>query len=638
MLIGIIFTVSILGHFGGGLSDSFKIKGINITKNERESLKSSGFWPNCPQIHIFNDNWTQNPLDWIQTTAETSNTYHLIENVKIDGGGADYGIKIENCTHPFVIRNSTIHNVKTGIYLVDHTDNGTIQNCTIFDTTEWTGGIYLEDYCDNNRIIGNNASYNGMFGIRLWNNCINNMVSGNTVTNNTIGITLEYCDNNTVSQNTAANNTQEGILALDSDYNKIRGNNVANNTMNGIRLYQFSEFNTISGNNITNNKENGIRLFNDAQNNTISGNIITNNSLKGIGLWWSNENNITKNLIFNNTVYGIYIDSSCVNNLQFYNSIFNNSNNAFDEGTNQWNTTEIGNYWGNYTGSDTDGDGIGETPHNLVGNQDHKPIAIYEPVFFEIPNDLSFEVGSTGQTLTWVVLKGYALDLPFNVSRDGISVQTGELSQFETEIVVDVSELNVGNYNYTFEFEESQGVKQMDEVTVNVTAKPGEYAPPSNGGEPTLPKPTPPGEFELSHNATDPDTDGIFFLSWTEASGADNYSIYYYDEFITEINVSLSAAAHGVVELSYEISGLSNGVYYYKVVAFNEVGSTLSNCVNVTIDIPPEPEPEPEPDDTTGTIGEPISLLFTIMASVISMFSIVSVISLKIKWNKYSKN
>ena len=115
-----------------------------------------------------------------------------------------------------------------------------------------------------------------------------------------------------------------------------------------------------------------------------------------------------------------------------------------------------------------------------------------------------------------------------------------------------------GMYNYTFEFVDTNA--QFEYLT---------------GPEP----------FTLSSDAEDPDDDGTFTLSWTESIGVENYSVYEHSSFITEITEDLILLANDIVDLSFPLEGYSDGTYYFIVVAHNENGDTLSNCIQVDVDI-----------------------------------------------------
>jgi len=90
-----------------------------------------------------------------------------------------------------------------------------------------------------------------------------------------------------------------------------------------------------------------------------------------------------------------------------------------------------------------------------------------------------------------------------------------------------------------------------------------------------------PYPFTLSTDANDFDLDGIFFLNWTVSSGATNYSVYRYSSYINEINGSLTLLADEITDLSLYLSGYLDGPYYFIVVACNDFGETLSNCIMV---------------------------------------------------------
>lgn len=92
-----------------------------------------------------------------------------------------------------------------------------------------------------------------------------------------------------------------------------------------------------------------------------------------------------------------------------------------------------------------------------------------------------------------------------------------------------------------------------------------------------------PGDFVLSSNAGEPDPDGNFDLIWTVSSAANNYSVYRYSSFITDINGSLTLIADEITDLNLGLIEYENGVYYFIVVAHNDNWDTSSNCIMVTV-------------------------------------------------------
>ena len=123
-----------------------------------------------------------------------------------------------------------------------------------------------------------------------------------------------------------------------------------------------------------------------------------------------------------------------------------------------------------------------------------------------------------------------------------------------------------------------------------------------------------PGDFILTSDANDPDRNGIFYLSWTDSDGAENYSIYYYTSVITEINGSIINLAYQNAESPFLVTQLLDGEFYYVVVAYNETGTTMSNNVHITIKIT-------EPGDKVVIRGYNLFWLLSIL-SIVCLFTI----------------
>ena len=287
---------------------------------------------------------------------------NLIENNTCQKNYYD-GIMLSSSVNNLVFNNTCSTNNGSGIYLWENSDNNLIEN-NLVENNSWDG-MELPD-SDNNRVENNTCRNNIINGIHLWENSNNNTISGNIFSNNYYcGIRLSSCgSNNTIFNNKCENNSSDGILLENSDKNLISNNTCKNNGRDGINLFYIYSGGYIG-----------------SDNNTLDNNTCSNN-LTGIYVSDSDINTITNNTCSSNNSYGIYLGYS-LNNRIFHNRFVNNPQQALDYGTDYWDNgyPSGGNYWGDYTGSDANGDGIGDTPYYISGgsNQDRYPLMNWPP-------------------------------------------------------------------------------------------------------------------------------------------------------------------------------------------------------------------------------------------------------------------
>jgi parallel beta-helix repeat protein len=372
----------------GILTVAFKVQPVNSDYAWTETiyiLGNGGIQPSTAPISSV-DGVTYTLKDNIvgNVTAGSSAIIILRDNIIIDGAG----YTLTGTQTPLY------SGASKGIYSTGRS-NITIENMII---TAFSYGIEF-DFSSGNSVSGNNITANHDGGILLYYSS-NNSVGGNSITNNGDGLDLYSSSSyNSVSVNNITANYNDGVhIYSSSNNNSVSGNSITANSIYGISL-DSSNNNSLSGNNIANNG-NGISLGSSSDN-SVSGNSITARNLVGIYLdALSNYNSVSGNNIANgyggiffdsssnnsivgsniaNNSKGIYLEGSSGDNSIFHDNFVNNTQQVVSSVglTNVWDDgyPSGGNYWSDYNGTDSTGDGIGDTAYVIdANNTDHYPL------------------------------------------------------------------------------------------------------------------------------------------------------------------------------------------------------------------------------------------------------------------------
>jgi parallel beta-helix repeat protein len=257
-------------------------------------------------------------------------------------------------------------------------------------------------------LYSNQTTING-FTLPITPNSITVYSSNNTIENNNVYGLIQIsspASNNLIARNNLTYNTQDGIRVIGSSGNTILGNTISGKTASGIYL-QNSPDTIIQSNIIRNNgsppDNSGIGI-DSSSSCTIAYNVITNNYYAGIRPLSSNNMQIYGNIISGQTT-GILWRDTTSGNIIYLNSFSGNTAdvNAATIAGSSFNTAspvrysyggitfnnQLGNYWSSYSGSDSNGNGIGDTGYSLGAVTDASPLISPAGLYSLIPSGVS---------------------------------------------------------------------------------------------------------------------------------------------------------------------------------------------------------------------------------------------------------
>ena len=364
-----------------------------------------------------------------------------------------------------------------------------------------------------------------------------------------LGMYLRHCSHCVIANNTVVKNIGAifGILVVES-YSCTVTNNTIACSMDGIQI-EASKDCTVDGNKIYGTYR-GICIT-DSSHCLIVNNTAIHNA-DGISLL-ANDSTVVGNFVYGNTRCGVSITSGSSSNSVFRNAIgWNAVRNAEDDGNSTtWDdNVGIGTNWCDYLGVDAyaisgSGGGIDRWPSILTDS--------VSPTINH-PDDLSYETGSRGYTITW-----NPSDLfpdSFQVRRDAEEVASG--TWIDSTLSISVDGLLPATYTYTVDVLDAAGNSATDSVQVTVLAS----------VEPTIDHPA---DIECVVGSTGNS------ITWTPED------LFPLACQILRDGTEVDSGPWNGSPITMSVDGLEVGTYNYSLTVSDEAGNLVTDTVFVYV-------------------------------------------------------
>jgi nitrous oxidase accessory protein len=203
-------------------------------------------------------------------------------------------------------------------------------------------------------------------GIHLWKTR-GNRITANVIHDKRDGIYLSYADDTLIAGNRVWD-TRFGIHYMYSHRNRLLTNTLSRNAVGATLM--FSRDLLVEGNVMTANRRHGL-VLKQIDTSLFLRNVAAGQN-RGFFIQQASQNRFVGNVIATNDI-GLYLSNGSEQNVFVANAFIRNTDQVWQppfeteqgrRGPNQFSEHGTGNYWSDYTGSDRNGDGLGDTPYH----------------------------------------------------------------------------------------------------------------------------------------------------------------------------------------------------------------------------------------------------------------------------------